>query len=77
MRQEYKRFRDHVNTLLIAVNLMLDQSVLETFNIMSSFCFIGDIGYDPRDFISTAASNHQSNSIFSGVDKPFESHDSE
>ncbi len=58
-RQEYKRFRDDVNTLLIPVNLTLDQSVLETFNIMRSFCFIGDIGYDPRDFISTAASNHE------------------
>lgn len=77
LRQEYKRFRDDVNTLLIPVNLMLDQSVLETFNIMRSFCFIGDIGYDPRDFLSTAASNHQSNSIFSGVDKPLESDDSE
>ncbi|MDZ8258755.1 P-loop NTPase fold protein [Nostoc sp. ChiQUE01b] len=76
-RQEYKRFRDDVNTLLIPVNLTLEQSVLETFNIMRSFCFIGDIGYDPRDFISTAASHHQSNSIFSGGDKSFESPDVE
>ncbi|MGF2036494.1 MAG: P-loop NTPase fold protein [Nostoc sp. CmiVER01] len=59
LRQEYKRFRDDMNILLIPVNLTLNQSVLETFNIIRSFCFIGDIGYDPRDFISTAASNHE------------------
>ncbi|MDF5708658.1 MAG: P-loop NTPase fold protein [Nostoc sp. S4] len=75
-RQEYKRFCDDVNTLLIPVNLMLDQSVLETFNIMRSFCFICDIGYDPRDFISTAASHHESNSIFSIGDESFDSLDS-
>ena len=39
MRQEYKRFRDHVNTLLIAVNLMLDQSVLETLAMIRVILF--------------------------------------
>lgn len=58
LNREWDKLLHDVRALKLT-DVTLEQLGLETFNMIRSFCFVGDIGYDPNDF---AATSHSSNS---------------
>ena len=50
-QREWNKFLNDVKKL-IPSNIELEKLKQENFSIMFSFCFVGDIGYDPNDFVS-------------------------
>jgi len=51
LRREFDRFKhDALETNLIPVDLTLEDISHDTFNLVRSFSFVGDIGYAPEDF---------------------------
>lgn len=58
--REYKQFRHDFNRLI--PDLTLETLGEENFQLALSFCFVGDIGYDPEDYrLSETASNDNGN----------------
>lgn len=51
--REWKRFQHDIQQMLPPY-LSLAELGRSTFNLILSFCFVGDIGYDPNDFSATA-----------------------
>jgi predicted KAP-like P-loop ATPase len=49
LHREWNRLRYDAETLGLG-NLTLEQLGEDSFNMIRSFCFVGDIGYDPDDF---------------------------
>ncbi|RCJ27120.1 hypothetical protein A6770_02885 [Nostoc minutum NIES-26] len=49
LNREWNRLRHDVEKLELG-NLTLQELSEDTFNMVRSFCFVGDIGYDPDDF---------------------------
>ncbi|MGK7904398.1 MAG: P-loop NTPase fold protein [Hormoscilla sp.] len=45
-KREWKRFEGDIKRMVSSYRLSIDR---ETFELMISFCFVGDIGYDPDD----------------------------
>jgi len=52
LEQEWNKFRCDVEKL-IQKDIELKELSLADFSLILSFCFVGDIGYDPDDFVST------------------------
>ncbi len=48
-RQEWSQLHNAVKGLLKDSNVSLRDLGLDTFNLIRSFCFVGDIGYEPGD----------------------------
>ena len=55
LQREYSRLQHDATILLSEVTLA--QFDLETFNLVRSFCFFGDIGYSPEDYEKTIHSD--------------------
>jgi predicted KAP-like P-loop ATPase len=55
LSREWNRLRNDVEALQLS-DIRLDQLGAETFSMVRSFCFVGDIGYDPEDFVSSKVS---------------------
>ncbi|NEO85060.1 MAG: hypothetical protein F6J87_12535 [Spirulina sp. SIO3F2] len=52
LRREAEKFKNDVNKLIKPMDLKLLDLEESNFNLALSFCFIGDIGYDPEDYQS-------------------------
>ncbi|MEM9214850.1 MAG: P-loop NTPase fold protein [Cyanobacteria bacterium P01_F01_bin.150] len=50
LKREQQKFENDVNTLIEPINLRLLDLGVVNFNLAISFCFVGDIGYDPEDY---------------------------
>ncbi|MBD2359504.1 hypothetical protein H6G41_34015 [Tolypothrix sp. FACHB-123] len=58
-QREWNKFLYDIEKL-IPSNLNLEQLNQENFSLVLSFCFVGDIGYDPTDFASINAKRQES-----------------
>ncbi|MDX2215717.1 MAG: hypothetical protein SFY66_20815 [Oculatellaceae cyanobacterium bins.114] len=52
------RFQHDIQQM-IPDTLTLNEMGRSTFNLILSFCFVGDIGYDPHDFSKTLESDSE------------------
>ena len=50
LEREKKKFENDVETLISPLKLTLSELKEENFHLALSFCFVGDIGYDPEDY---------------------------
>jgi predicted RNase H-like nuclease (RuvC/YqgF family) len=55
LQREYRRLHHDATILLSGITLA--QFDLETFNLVRSFCFFGDVGYSPEDSQRTVRSH--------------------
>jgi hypothetical protein len=60
--REWNRLLHDVKQMELS-SLTLQELGEDTFNMVRSFCFVGDIGYDPNDFKSVDSLNGQSERI--------------
>ena len=50
LKREREKFNHDVETLIAPLDITLLKLDETNFNLALSFCFIGDIGYDPEDY---------------------------
>lgn len=50
LKREYEKFINDVESIIEPLDLNLSEVSEANFNLALSFCFVGDIGYDPEDY---------------------------
>ena len=50
LKREWQKLIHDVTKIKLIPDISLSELGQDTFNMIRSFCFIGDVGYDPSDF---------------------------